>query len=112
MIIEDADSEEESIRTMCKSKSLLLYHVWRLGIPDWLRKTIWPITIGNRLEITPNLYNLLLTQARSYLRESVKNNESITSYLKAMSKDLPKTFPNLEFFKNEEHKQVSNHLQE
>ena len=52
--IEDAHSEEESIKSICKGKSLLLYQVWRLGIPDWLRKTMWPITIGNRLEVTPN----------------------------------------------------------
>lgn len=107
IMIEDADSDEEDLRNMCKNKSLLLFHVWRLGIPDWLRKTIWPITIGNRLEITPTLYEILLTQARGYLRESVKNNSAITNYLKTMEKDLPETFPKLEYFKNEEHKQVS-----
>jgi hypothetical protein len=31
--------------------------MWKKGIPDWSRKFIWLITIGNKLEITPALYN-------------------------------------------------------
>lgn len=106
IVLEDADSDEEAIKNMCKNKSLLLYQVWRLGIPDWLRKTIWPITIGNRLEITPTLYNILLSQARGYLRESRMQNANTTASLKALEKDLPETFPNLDFFKSKEHSQV------
>lgn len=41
-------------------KSLLLISLWKIGMPPWVRKTIWPLTIGNRLEITQNLYNILL----------------------------------------------------
>lgn len=105
--VEEIDREEEAIRNMCKNKTLLLFHVWKLGIPDWLRKTIWPITIGNRLEITPTLYQLLLSQAKGYLKESTKNNSSITGSLKLMQKDLVTTFPHVEFFQNDEHKEVN-----
>ena len=34
--------------------------LWKLGIPDFVRKKIWPVVIGNRLELTPNLYEILL----------------------------------------------------
>ena len=34
--------------------------LWKLGIPDWARRTLWPISIGNRLEFTETLYNILL----------------------------------------------------
>ena len=30
--------------------------MWKQGIPDWARKFIWLITIGNKLVITENLY--------------------------------------------------------
>jgi cytohesin/brefeldin A-inhibited guanine nucleotide-exchange protein len=36
--------------------------LWKLGIPDWARKTLWPISIGNRLEFTESLYNIHLNQ--------------------------------------------------
>lgn len=31
-------------------------------MPKWVRKTLWPLAIGNRLEITENLYTILLKQ--------------------------------------------------
>lgn len=47
-----------------QGKSLLLISLWKIGMPNWVRKTIWPLTIGNRLEITENLYLILLKQVR------------------------------------------------
>ena len=29
------------------NKSLLLITLWKIGIPKWVRKTIWPLAIGN-----------------------------------------------------------------
>lgn len=42
-----------------KNKSLLLMILWKLGIPDFVRKTIWPIIIGNRLELSEQLFKIL-----------------------------------------------------
>lgn len=49
-IDEDADTDEE-IQSICRNKSLLLVILWKKGIPPWIRKTLWPIVIGNRLEV-------------------------------------------------------------
>ena len=37
-------------------KSVLLVSLWKSGIPAWVRKTIWPLAIINRLEINKSLY--------------------------------------------------------
>lgn len=29
----------------------LLVKLWKSGFPDWVRKTLWPIIIGNQLEV-------------------------------------------------------------
>ncbi|KRX09995.1 Sec7 domain [Pseudocohnilembus persalinus] len=46
-------------------KSFLLISLWKLGIPAWARSTIWPLAIGNRLELTKQLYYKLLNQAQA-----------------------------------------------
>ena len=43
--------------------------LWKLGIPDWARKTLWPITVGNRLEFTESLYSIHLTQVANSKRD-------------------------------------------
>lgn len=35
-----------------------------MGMAGWVRKTIWPIAIGNKLEITQSLYVCLLNQVQ------------------------------------------------
>ena len=44
---------------------MLLVILWKLGIPGWVRKTLWTLSIGNRLEITEMLYQ--------HLKDSVLN---------------------------------------
>jgi len=92
MIIDDWDSDED-YKEMCKNKSLLLVSVWRKGVPDWLRKTLWPITIGNRLEMTQTLYEILLSQAKNFINESSNNNKIIFDSLQRMEHDLQESFP-------------------
>ena len=98
-------TEESELRALCRNKSLLLYHVWRLGIPEWLRRTIWPISIGNRLEITLTLYQMLLSQAQNLLREKEKYPAFAHSH-QLMEKDMPDTFWDSEYFNTPENKQV------
>ena len=38
---------------------MLLVILWKLGIPSWARKTLWTLSIGNRLEVTELLYQHL-----------------------------------------------------
>ncbi len=35
--------------------------LWILGLPDWLRKKLWPLVIGNEIQITENLFHNYLT---------------------------------------------------
>ena len=48
---EDDEEEESEIDLMLKNKDLLLIGLWKKGIPHWLRSTLWPIAIGNQLEV-------------------------------------------------------------
>ena len=47
----DDNNEKNELKDICKNKSLLLVTLWKRGIPGWIRKTLWPISIGNRLEV-------------------------------------------------------------
>lgn len=47
------------IEDLKKNKSMLLINLWKFGIPNVIRKSIWTLVIGNSLEITPNLYEIL-----------------------------------------------------
>ena len=42
---------DDDFKELTKSKNSLLSSIWRKGIPKWLKKTVWPITIGNKLEV-------------------------------------------------------------
>jgi cytohesin/brefeldin A-inhibited guanine nucleotide-exchange protein len=48
-----------SVDEIVKDKDNLLINIWKKGVPNWVRKTIWPILIGNKLEITMELYSKL-----------------------------------------------------
>jgi cytohesin/brefeldin A-inhibited guanine nucleotide-exchange protein len=104
-VIVDDSASDDDYKEMCKNKSLLLVSVWRKGIPDWLRKTLWPITIGNRLEVTQSLYEILLSQARQFIDESSKNSIILFESLQRMQNDIPLTFPQLLFYEDKQHQQ-------
>ncbi|KAL4441362.1 hypothetical protein ABPG74_013657 [Tetrahymena malaccensis] len=70
------------------NKSLLLISLWKIGMPKWVRKTIWPLSIGNRLEITENLYKILLKQVQvSENNIGIANNQIMIS-IEKMKADL------------------------
>ena len=52
--------DEEDLKELSKSKNSFLSNIWRKGIPNWLKKTVWPITIGNRLEVVISKYFICL----------------------------------------------------
>lgn len=39
--------------------------LWKLGLPDFARKTLWPIIIGNNLKIRDELYRIFVRKANS-----------------------------------------------
>lgn len=34
--------------------------LWKLGLPDFARRTLWPIIIGNNLKIREELYAIFV----------------------------------------------------
>lgn len=42
----------------------LLSTLWKFGLPEGSRKTLWPIVIGNSLGLTPALYELYKKKKR------------------------------------------------
>jgi hypothetical protein len=60
-IISQNSSKEGTTFLEEKDKSEFLY-LWTLGVPDWLRKKLWSLVIGNESGITENLFNFHLKQ--------------------------------------------------
>ena len=52
---EEEDEDESEVDLMIKNKDLMLIGLWKKGIPHWLRRTLWPIAIGNQLEVILSL---------------------------------------------------------
>ncbi len=74
---------------IAKNKSLLLVILWKQGIPDWVRKTIWPLVIGNRLEVTQNLYEIQMQKIENYYQNKDKKiNPTIQSSLRKLDQDM------------------------
>ncbi len=46
-----------------REKDFLMIQLWKMGMAGWVRKTIWPLAIGNKLEVTQSLYVCLLNQS-------------------------------------------------
>lgn len=49
--IEEDENGELDFSALNKNKGLLLITLWKRGIPVWLRSILWPISIGNQLEV-------------------------------------------------------------
>ena len=39
--------------------------LWRAGVPPVIRARVWPLAVGNALRVTPSLFDLLRSRARS-----------------------------------------------
>eukprot|EP01083_Nonionella_stella_P032929 90150_1 len=79
--------------------------VWRVGIPTRLRGKVWPLAIGNALNINQTLYELFGSRARQLTRQNSNSgntnmigNESSIKYI---SVDLRRTFPSLSYFQDD-----------
>ena len=47
---------EENINILKSNNQEILY-LWSLGLPNWIRKNLWSIVIGNELEISEKLFH-------------------------------------------------------
>jgi len=74
------------------------FYFLSLGIPDWLRKRLWPLMIGNESSINENIFNFYLKQVEQvdfieistnidekFKEQSQKTSKSRNIYLKKAS---------------------------
>ena len=52
---------------MDKSKQPLLVALWKYGLPEASRKTMWPLVIGNNLKINKELYEIYEDKRKSII---------------------------------------------
>ncbi|TMW61682.1 hypothetical protein Poli38472_010745 [Pythium oligandrum] len=92
------------LRDWEESKDTPLAHtMWRQGIPPSIRARVWPLAIGNKLKITPNMYQIYRKRAIDYKQErsgGSRNGGVIGKEhtLALIDTDLPRTFPSLRLF--------------
>lgn len=84
--------------------------LWREGLPPKVRERVWPLAIGNRLRITPELFRIhreRALQARRSLhsgRDAERADAMLTlpgragESVRLIPFDLPRTLPELAFF--------------
>lgn len=83
-----------------KDRAEFLYFI-SLGIPDWLRKKLWPLMIGNESSINENIFNFYLKQAEEvdfhqislsieekFKHEAFTNTKAKNTYLKKASTNM------------------------
>ncbi|CAK74100.1 unnamed protein product (macronuclear) [Paramecium tetraurelia] len=63
--------QQEMIVQGKKNKSMLLMILWKLGLPDFTRRTLWPIIIGNNLKIREELYAYYVKDSK-IIQESIR----------------------------------------
>ncbi|TYZ65813.1 hypothetical protein PybrP1_010746 [[Pythium] brassicae (nom. inval.)] len=97
------------------SKDTPLAHaLWRQGIPPSVRAKVWPLAIGNKLKVTPEMFQIYRRRAAAYKqhergrRGSGDTNTSSSTgdstvigrehTLALIDTDLPRTFPSLKLF--------------
>eukprot|EP00742_Colponemidia_sp_Colp-10_P003614 GILJ01003848.1.p1 GENE.GILJ01003848.1~~GILJ01003848.1.p1 ORF type:complete len:996 (-),score=129.78 GILJ01003848.1:642-3572(-) len=89
-----------------KNKSPFLVELWKQGIPPSIRTRLWPIAVGNPLQITRELYDCFLQQAHEARAVAAQTKDAHVSrgkefHVARMKEDLANTFPELTFFHTE-----------
>lgn len=78
-----------------------VFHHSILYIFNSLRNMVWPIVIGNHLQITPSLYDILrdrLNYSKNEIETKGSSHYIIEESFESIYKDLPRTFPYLSYF--------------
>lgn len=85
----------EARRATKRTKEL----IW-LGVPPRVRADVWPLLVGNKLNLTEELFGIYLEQA-ARARTSAEQGGGIgkEGSVNLIPLDLPRTFPSLSFFR-------------
>lgn len=90
------------LRDWEESKDTPLAHtMWRQGIPPSIRAKVWPLAIGNKLKVTPEMYQIYRRRAVAYKQERESGGKNVIGRehtLALIDTDLPRTFPSLKLF--------------
>ncbi|EGC36346.1 hypothetical protein DICPUDRAFT_47207 [Dictyostelium purpureum] len=71
------------------------------GIPSLVRSKVWPLLIGNDLNITPELFSIFGLRAERAKQKSEANSLGREGSVSLIHLDLPRTFPMLSIFQDE-----------
>jgi len=85
--------------------------IWRKGVPFRLRAFVWRKAIENGLKMTPNILDIYYEKSKKIIAELIesnldvkinlntKNRENLAIYAGLIERDIPRTLPELEIFK-------------
>ncbi|POM68765.1 Regulator of chromosome condensation (RCC1)-like protein [Phytophthora palmivora] len=82
----------------------LAHSLWRQGIPPSIRARVWPMAIGNKLKVTPEMFKIYHRRAAAYKKDRAAKEENGVMdggrehTLALIDTDLPRTFPSLKLF--------------
>ncbi|KAG6951155.1 hypothetical protein JG687_00013793 [Phytophthora cactorum] len=80
----------------------LAHSLWRQGIPPSIRARVWPMAIGNKLKITPEMFKIYRRRAAAYKKDRASKDDAVDGgrehTLALIDTDLPRTFPSLKLF--------------
>ncbi|KYQ91551.1 RabGAP/TBC domain-containing protein [Tieghemostelium lacteum] len=71
------------------------------GIPSLVRSKVWPLLIGNDLNITPELFTIFGARAERAKQKSESSSLGREGSVSLIHLDLPRTFPMLSIFQQE-----------
>ncbi|RLN96125.1 hypothetical protein BBJ28_00006483 [Nothophytophthora sp. Chile5] len=85
----------------------LAHSLWRQGIPPSIRARVWPMAIGNKLKVTPEMFRIYRRRAAAYKQDAARAAKDDKDgavdggrehTLALIDTDLPRTFPSLKLF--------------
>ncbi|KAF2068609.1 hypothetical protein CYY_010066 [Polysphondylium violaceum] len=71
------------------------------GIPSLVRSKVWPLLIGNDLNITPELFSIFGARAERAKQRTESNSLGREGTVSLIHLDLPRTFPMLSIFQDD-----------
>ncbi|CAD8087236.1 unnamed protein product [Paramecium sonneborni] len=74
-------------------RDVKIFQLAEFGIPISARKQVWPLIVGNKLQITKELYNILQIQSKSFKLDQRKSLGRLSSF-NHIKQDLGRTFKN------------------
>ncbi|KAG3052826.1 hypothetical protein PC121_g17115 [Phytophthora cactorum] len=55
----------------------LAHSLWRQGIPPSIRARVWPMAIGNKLKITPEMFKIYRRRAAAYKKDRASKDDAV-----------------------------------